>query len=255
MNTFFNLVVGGGHAFPCISNGLIPWSLDCKKDEKLLPPRKRHALEKKVHEVADKLGVKKGIEIIEVDCAHSLANARGNTLFPGKAGIVIDAQAFEDLSREAQEFFVAHEISHIKHNDPLTMHILPGLSGAASTLAMMELFPSTALFSAVWCSPASLIGFAVGSATFIFFSRWREECADRTAFSVCSAEAKTAAIAFFEKMQVTNRQDRDDPNISFASSLWRKFLINGEGEARWDVLHPPLKARIDYLKASISQDG
>lgn len=63
------------------------------KDQKALSSAKRLQIENRVQKLCDKLGVKKKVEIIERE--GIIAHTFGNSLLPGKAGIIIDPNVFE----------------------------------------------------------------------------------------------------------------------------------------------------------------
>ncbi|MBS4168548.1 M48 family metalloprotease [Parachlamydia sp. AcF125] len=254
MNTWVNLAVAGGTwLFPAAVVGIFSCRLRFQKDLKVLPEEERHTLETKVQELAHKLKICKKLEIREISGLELGAQAMGNVIFPGRAGVIIDPYFFECLTPETQEFFVAHEISHIKHHDSLTLCLVAGVASMVTTIALSVLFPRSAdLSSGKWYGGVACSGgVAAGMFTYSLASQWREKCADKTAFSVCSPEAQAAAIEFFEDCRSIYRGYRNEEGISFLSSVWRKTRIMAEGEDRLDILHPFLKDRINYLKEGV----
>ncbi|WP_284452882.1 M48 family metallopeptidase [Parachlamydia acanthamoebae] len=249
MNHFMNLSIAVFPSLiPLTSNGIFAWRLRFQEDTRVLPTNKRQSLEAKVQALADKLKITKNLEIVEIRGLGNIAQAMGNTIFPGKAGIAIDPEAFAYMSEYTQEFILAHEISHIKHNDTLTLFLAQGFVGIITTLALAKLFPATAKISLKsFFSPASSLGMITGIAGLALFSHWREKQADKTAFSICSDQARYAAIKFFKEMQEGNLYDRNCDDDSQLTSLFVKILISPEGDNRLDFFHPSLQSRIDCL--------
>jgi Zn-dependent protease with chaperone function len=234
---------------PTVANGLASWRLrECCQDDSIYIVSKRKELVTKVDEIAKKLGIDKKLEVSFITGLTVCAQAMGNTIFPGKAGLAIDPNLLDKLPSGDLKFLVAHELSHIKHNDTLTIPLLTGLVQLISTVALSILFPYATAISAI-----SYTAFAVGLITFSLFSRYREECADKKAYSICSQEGKKGAINFLTNLKNGNIQYRNEENINVFSSLWRKIKVNEQGDVRWDVLHPSFQTRIDYLRAMPSQ--
>lgn len=259
MTTFLNLCSGGSMLLSSVF-GIFSWRLRFQKDDKLLSSIKRKHIESKIQELASKLGINKPIELIEKNGLVGGAQAQGISLFSGRAGMVIDPDLVNDMPEEQLEFVIAHELSHIKANDYLIwLGGAPSIVGVITTLAMSRLFPSSAthfppivMATFMVSSPAALVGLSASINAFVIFSRWREECADKLGFSVCSGAAQKAAPQFFEKIRTFQIEHRNDKEGSCLSRVWRKFLITESGETRFEVLHPSLKNRIKYLQPNLS---
>lgn len=262
MTTCLNVFTGGANLFLIGIPGSFSWRLLFQEDAKLLSTEKRSCIELKVRELATKLGISKPVELIEIKGLICGAQAQGNAIFPGRIGIAINPELVDELPEAHLEFLIAHELSHIKVNDIMWMGLVPGIVGTITTLAMNIIFPSSAtLFSNLICcispatSLASLIGLTVASVTFVIFSKWREECADKLGWSVCSKAAQNVAYNFFLTLQVKHIIHRNSQEGSFLSKLWRKFLITADGDVRYDIFHPSLKNRVNYLLLNSIFDG
>ena len=254
MATFLNLFTGS-YALLTAIPGVSSWRLYLQKDAKDLSAQKRDELESKIKELAGKLSINKPVELIEIKGCLTLAQAQGGVLLPGKIGIAIDPEVVNETSSDELEFILAHELSHIKANDIMWMGITSGIAGLIATLAMSVLFPSSAAYfpKIILCtlmvsSPASVVGVLVSLIAFTILSRWREECADKLALSVCSDAAKKAASSPFEKIRLDNIDQRNHPSGSTFSRLLIKLLITKDGNNRSDILHPSLTYRISYLR-------
>ncbi len=150
---------------------------------------------------------------------------------------------------------VAHELSHIKANDLIWLETVPGIAGVITTLAMSILFPSSATYfppiviaTLMVSSPAAVVGLSVSGIAFLAFSKWREKCADKLGFSICSNAAQKAAPLCFDTIRISQIEYRNGEEGSYLSKVWRRFLITEDGEARFDVYHPSLKNRKEYLQ-------
>lgn len=239
--------------------GSFSWRLRLQKDDKLLSATKRGFIESKVQELASKLGINKPIELIEKKGLMGGAQAQGIAFFSSRAGIAIDPDLADSMPEAELEFLIAHELSHIKANDLIWMGAVSSIVGVITTLAMSNLFPSSAAYfspivvaTSMISSLAALVGVSVSVIASALFSKWREECADKLGFSVCSDAAQKAAPQFFENIRTSQIEYRNDEKGSCLSKLWRKFLITEAGDVRFDVLHPSLKTRIKYLQLKIS---
>ncbi|MBA3239525.1 MAG: M48 family metalloprotease [Parachlamydiaceae bacterium] len=240
-------------------NAFLPWRLYLQEDAKQLSEEKRNQLEIKIQELANKLGISKPVELIEIKGMVGQAQALGIDMLPGRIGIAIDPDMVESIPEAELEFLISHELSHIKTNDIFWMMVVPAIIGGISTLAICILFPSLAtLFSPLImgifmvASPAAVIGLAVSVAALIFFSRWREECADKLGFSVCSDEAQKAAATFFENLRTTmielkNNQEDD----SCFDQFLKNYFLTEDGDDLLDLSHPTLTARIKYLQPNL----
>lgn len=222
-----------------------------KKETKSLPDEKRKSIEEQIKSLANKLGVTKEIELIEDE--NDIAQAFGNAILPGKAVIGVNSQFFLNLSAEMVEFTLAHEICHIKHNDNLTTPSVLILTCLVTTIALSLLFPCSAFFS-LELAGNLVVSLVVGLVAMVILGQRQEELADKTAFPICSEKGKIGAIIFFEASLSANIKDRNEMGISWMSSLWRKIIIDSDGENRNDLIHPPLKTRINYLQKLMTQN-
>lgn len=248
-------LLSGSCAFLISIPGSFAWRLRFQKDDRILSEAQRGRLESKVQELAQKLEINKPIEIMEKNDLTGGAQAQGVALFSGRVGIAIDPDVVREIPEEQLEFLMAHELSHIKANDAIRLGVVSGIIGAITTLAMSRLFPSSAahfspavMISLMISSPAAAVGSVVSMIFFSFYSRCREECADKLGVSICSDAAQKAAPELFEKGRALQLEYRNNEGCSSLVKLWRRFLITEDGEFRFDLFHPSLKNRIKYLR-------
>jgi len=233
----------------------LSWRLYCQKDARSLDQKKRGDLESKVQSLANKLAINKPIQLIEITDITPPMKTQGNALLPGKAGIAFDPEFADQISEEEFEFWMAHQLVHIKANDFVWFAVVPIAIGVITTIAMSVLFPSSAThFSipGIYNSHAAAIGIIASAISIIFFSRWREASADKLGSSICSEAVKKAGLAAFNSMAKDNIEYRNEGGISLLSSLWRKFLLTSDGNSRFNILYPSIQTRITYLSQSIA---
>lgn len=183
-----------GASFLCASlPNSFSWRLYLQEDAHALNEDKRVAIELKIRELAVRLGLSKPIELTEIKGLSARVQAQGTAFLPGKAAIAINPERIACMSRAEMELALAHELSRIQANDFIWMGIVPLCTSAATTVAMRVLFPASAIrFSSlamrlcVAVSPAAFVGLVVSYIALPFFSQWREACARRLSFSICS---------------------------------------------------------------------
>lgn len=254
MTTCLNLISGGSFLLVGVF-GSLSWRLRFQKDGKILLNENRKEIESNIKKLAQNIGIEKPVELIEVNKVTTIAQAQGIGSFSGRVGIAINPGQILQLYKFERELLIAHELAHIKTNDPLWMGLIPGIAGVITTLAMTILFPSSGTYfsrniviNSLIGSPAALVGIAVSFIVCSFFSKWREECADKLAMSICSNEAKLAAPMLFERLKQAHILHRNDPKCKGFSKLWRKLLISQNGDYIFDIFHPSYNARINYLQ-------
>lgn len=231
------------------------WNKYIQKQACQLSPEKRGFIDSKIDELSKKFLIDRRVELKEIDGLTTGLQALGNAALPFRLGIGINPVMASELSEAELEFLIAHELSHIKANDLLVIGAVSGLIGVIAALAAIIIFPASAtsfsltvsLLTQV-ASPAALVGITVSFIALVFLSRWREECADKLAFSICSKEAQKAAPKFFERIKRLQIEFRNSEEGSPLSKLWRRFEINEHGDCRFDIFHPSHETRINYLR-------
>lgn len=174
----------------------------------------------------------KKVEIFEKrDVCYS-----GTDIFSGRAHISLDPQALMKFSQEEQDFAIAHELGHIKNKDSVKGKVVALAATLIPIVALPVLFPGL-LAASAWTSIPLYFGAAWLSRCSVnsIWSHWREKCADKQAFSVCTEKG---GISFFTKV------GRDPEQIILDGKLGRctRFFFNELG-------HPSLQTRINYLKS------
>jgi Zn-dependent protease with chaperone function len=259
MTTILDLFSGGSILFAAIP-GSFSWRLRFQKDDRILSIEKRICIESKIQELAQKLEISKSIELIEKKGKFAGLQAQGIELFYGRAGIAIDPELVKVISEEQLEFLLAHELAHIKANDHLWMCVASSIVGIITTLAMNILFQLLGVYFSpnvsrlLGISPAAAIGLSISHIALAFFSKWREECADKLGISICSDAAQTAAPTFFDSLKTFYIECRNSEEDPYLFRLLVRFLITSDGDVRFDIYHPSLKTRINYLQFNNGQN-
>jgi hypothetical protein len=137
------------------------------------------------------------------------------------------------------EFFVAHELGHVKHKD----QILYPLAWVASIKALSEV---SHLFNLpFWLAPPSAL--ATVYAINCFF-RYREKNADQIAAHTVDDQALSYGIRTFHQYHEEAKKGLIKER-SKTAKLWLRMFYKKDDTIRSLLLtHPPLPDRISYLK-------
>ncbi len=181
----------------------------------------------------DQAGIRKDLIFFE-DPNEGLASALGTNMFKNGNAVVRVAPGFYENDKDACSWIIKHEISHIKHNDNFTMHFVPFVCQLAASIFGMY---SLSFF------PALGLAFAVGIASFVLFSRWREAKADDFAIENSSDEELLGGRRTFMILQ--------EMNIAARNTFWQRIAISASGENRMDILHPSLASRIQKIERTL----
>ncbi|NGX56800.1 MAG: Protease HtpX [Candidatus Anoxychlamydiales bacterium] len=228
------------------------------------PKDVRIFLDEKINELANKLKINHEIEI------HP-----GKKTFitqdwmKKKAYLIIDVKKFENCSKEINEFVLAHELAHIKHNDSFLKRLFININLIVK-VALAVLFSNSFSLGFLALSgiiliiydipfsltiaftPITLVHSLISLVAYSIFSKFQEERADKTALSVCSDKAKAQAWIFFKNEQKTFLDVRCKLNRS--SIIYHKILshilIDENGNVRFpfNFTHPKLQTRINYCR-------
>ena len=164
-----------------------------------------------------------------------------------KSFIIIDETFLEIINEKSLEFLLAHELIHIKEDDVLRLTSCYVLVSTLFTIPIGYCFPNTLemfsglgmLITATTCW-ASFLSCIPALICLCQYSKMREKNADVTGFKNCGDSGKLGAIEFFKFLQEQNIPT-DDDNLS------KRWLFSSSGECYFDIFHPSLQARIDYL--------
>ncbi len=234
-------------ALSCL-DGIFVLSFRMKKDNPLFPK----ASEKTLNQINSKsieMGIDKKL-FVKMGHTDCLLEAHGNNLLPGLAGIVIDP--FQE-GNPAINFFIAHEIAHIKNNDLISIGALPTVASIAFAI-MIYVLDIPTLFPSPIAAGLGLTTIAITHyATFFKFFQYRELQADKTALKHCNRQEKEAALAMFKEMKKTAVELRNKNELSLPEKLWRKLTYTEAGDLRSDLTHPCIDLRIQQIEDSLNE--
>lgn len=206
-------------------------------------------LQKKVDDLKRKMDVNIPIKVAEYPLMPWAAH--GTACF-GAAGITVPSKEIDPEKREEDDLqiaILAHEISHIKHNDGAWIFAVTVVSVVASYVLAWLICPPAWIFVAEQVVAIPLL--AAMSAR----SRRQEHAADVEACKYLTDRQKEKIGDWFENIRHARILYRNAPNLSTISTLWRKFWINSEGEHLIGRLtHPTQKSRVQYFRSQIRNE-
>lgn len=205
----------------------------------------QNKLKNQIDEKRKKLGFKNEVPLKIVE-TNMLAQAYGLSPFPSTQGIKISPTAlYKDTG-----FIIAHELSHIKNNDLLTLPTAAIAAHLISSISLTLLLPKSPI-----SKYANLIGSQmIATIAFIATSRYRESKADQLGLTVCNKKEKTEALNLFKKVLKNNLKERNHKDNNILERLIFSLVYSETGENRLDVLHPSLASRINMIEASIQEE-
>jgi Zn-dependent protease with chaperone function len=181
----------------------------------------------------DKAGIRKDLIFVEAPNI-GFCSASGTDMFRNGDAAVVVAPGFYEADKDACSWVMKHEISHIKHNDPFTIHCVPCICQLAVSIFGM-------------CSlsflPALGLAFTVGIVSQALFSQWREAKADDFAIENSSDEELKGGRRLLMAMQETSIEERN--------TFWKRIAISASGDMRLDLLHPSITSRIQKIERAL----
>jgi hypothetical protein len=178
----------------------------------------------------DKAGIRKDLIFVEVPNL-GFCSASGTNMFRNGDAAVMVAPGFYEADKDACNWIMKHEISHIKHNDLFTMQVVPCVCQLAASIFGMCFLSFL---------PALGVAFTVGIVSQALFSQWREAKADDFAIENSSDEELKGGRRIFMAMQETSIEERN--------TFWKRIAISASGDTRLDILHPSITSRIQKIE-------
>jgi heat shock protein HtpX len=194
------------------------------------------------------------VYIVDNDQPNAFATGRN----PEHAAVCVTSGLLARLDPQELAGVLAHELSHIKHHDTLTMTITATIAGAISMLANFALF-----FGGDRRNPLGIVGVLVVSILApvaamlvqMAISRSREFEADREG-AVISGRPLWLASAL-QRIE-TKTHEIANPEAEANPATAHMFIINplsGGGLSGLFASHPSTEERIARLKAMAAQAG
>ena len=192
------------------------------------------------------------VYVIESDQPNAFATGRN----PEHAAVAVTSGLLRDLPRDEIAGVLAHELSHVRNRDTLTMTITATLAGAIGMLANFVFFPAPRRGSgrnnaSVAIASLLILLLAPLAATLVrlAISRTREYAADAAGAAITGRPLWLAdALARIEDVarQVPNEAAERNPATAHL------FIVNplsGGNLAGLFSTHPPIAERIARLEA------
>ena len=215
--------------------------------------KQTNELEEKANLLAEKMGVRKKIELV----IHPIAKwkALGRNSSTGRVGICVDPAIFDQRTvvyycPDAISFKLAREIAHIKYNDEVLLFVIPLIASIAFFILFtfyIPLFPANFALNFI---VADAIGFTAWMISSMITRHAVELSAD---FEACKYTTDAEKLGFIIESKVIQRKlliYRDQKDLSFFESLWRKIKIDSEGNNGFDTL-PDLSTRIKKIEETM----
>lgn len=208
-----------------------------------------------LHRMIDKLCTDAGIPKPRVAIMQSpIPNAFATGRSPTHAVVAVTDSITRLLSREELEAVLAHELSHIKNRDILTMTVASFIAMIASMIMQNFLFAS--IFdnreggSGAWiiAGIVAAVVWVVATILMMALSRYREFAADRgSAYITNNPQALISALT-----KISGKMDYVPTEAKMAAEGANAFYIipaiSGKTLASLFSTHPSLEKRIENLK-------
>ena len=242
------LAVGMGLIQYFFSDKLVLWSTRARIIEEDEYPELHRMVEKLCRE-AD-LPVPR-IAIMQSPVPNAFATGRS----PSHAVVACTDSIMRLLNKDELEAVLAHELSHVKNRDILTMTMASFIAMIASMI--MQSFFFSAIFGGrnrdsggwiiVWI--VSIIVYAVSTLLILALSRYREFAADRgSAYITQNPRALISALS-----KISGRMDVVPPEakvkVEGANAFFIIPALSGNTIMELFSTHPPLEKRIANLEA------
>jgi heat shock protein HtpX len=241
------LAVGMGLVQYFFSDKLVLWSTGARILEKDEYPE--------LHQIVEKLCKEADLPLPKIAIMQSpVPNAFATGRSPKHAVVACTDSIMRLLNKEELEAVLAHELSHVKNRDILTMTMASFIAMIASMI-MQSFFFSAVLGGRnregggtiiIWI--VSIVVYAVSTLLILALSRYREFAADRgSALITKNPKALVAALS-----KISGRMDAVPPEAKAKVEAANAFFIIPalSGRSFMELLstHPPLEKRIANLE-------
>jgi len=199
----------------------------------------------------EKLSYEAGLKMPEVGIFEAAPNAFATGWDKNNALVAVSSGLIEMMSREEIEGVLAHEISHIKNGDMVTMTLMQGvlntfvifISRVLASMIARDRNGSTNQGTYFMISMALEMVFSLfATAILMWYSRFREYKADEGAVELSGANGIYYALAKLGQVPQEQLSLNDDyKSFGFVGFLGSFFAS-----------HPPIEARLEHIKEYIN---
>lgn len=242
------LAVGMGLVQYFFSDKLVLWSTGARILEKDEYPE--------LHQTVEKLSREADLPLPRIAIMQSpVPNAFATGRSPKHAVVACTDSIMRLLNKDELEAVLAHELSHVKNRDILTMTMASFIAMIASMI--MQSFFFSAMFGGrnregsggtiiIWI--VSIVVYAVSTLLILALSRYREFAADRgSALITKNPKALMSALS-----KISGRMDTVPPEakakVEAANAFFIIPAISGRSFMELLSTHPPLEKRIANLE-------
>ncbi len=207
-----------------------------------------------LHQMIGKLCQEADLPIPKIAVMPSpVPNAFATGRNPKNAVVAVTDSIMRTLNREELEAVLAHELSHVKNRDILTMTVASFIAMLASLIMQNALFYS--IFDNRESNGAWIIAWVVSIAVWLFatilmmsLSRYREYAADRgSAYITGNPAALRSALT-----KISGRMDqvpvKKKEEMSGANMFYILPALSGKSFKELFATHPPLEKRLAELE-------
>ncbi len=208
-----------------------------------------------LHAMIGKLAAEADLPMPKVAVMQSpVPNAFATGRNPKNAVVAVTDSIMRTLNPDELEAVLAHELSHVKNRDILTMTVASFVAMLASIIMQNALFAS--LFSGrenngAWIVAwiVSIVVWIVATILMMSLSRYREFAADRgSAYITHNPGALRSAL-----IKISGRMDRvpaeEKQKVEGANMFYIIPALSGKSLTELFSTHPPLEKRIAALEA------
>jgi heat shock protein HtpX len=188
------------------------------------------------------------VYVVENDQPNAFATGRN----PEHAAVCVTSGLLARMSQEELAGVLAHELSHVKHRDTLTMTITATIAGAVSMLANFALFFGGGRRNGLGFVGLLLVSILAPIAAVLVqmaISRTREFDADREGAEISGRPLWLASAL----QKIAHTADAiPNPEAQANPATAHLFIINPLHGGNWSSLfasHPPTEERIARLRA------
>lgn len=172
---------------------------------------------------------------------------------PHNAVVAVTDSIMRTLDREELEAVIAHELSHVKNRDILTMTVAGFLASLASIIMQNALFMNlfdgrnnNGAWIVIWI--VSIIVWLVATLLMLLLSRYREFAADRGSAMITGnpKALRSALIKISGRMDMVPAKKKQE--VEGTNAFFIIPAISGKSLTELLATHPPLEKRLAALE-------